>query len=176
MPARRSCRMRRLRKRCSQPKVHSTTRRHRPSRSRAATPWRAIRAAIRRLRQLCSLPSWESHAQFRPAAIDSLQTHLDRSLSTHSDLKGRCSHPYPLQASSFSSQSPPLVKQASDCKSFRTFWHLVTTTSDADEKRRSHAASAVRPLSTPNALSVNTYCIANPTLTAKNGRLIRNVP
>lgn len=68
MSARRSCRMRNRRKRCSHPKVRSTTHRHRPSLSRDSTPYRAIRAAMPRrhsqtrcareayARSACSLP------------------------------------------------------------------------------------------------------------------------
>ncbi len=50
MSARRSCRMRNLRKGCSQPEVRSTTQRQRPSLSRDSTPSRANRTAMPRLR------------------------------------------------------------------------------------------------------------------------------
>lgn len=44
MSARRSCRLRSQRAQCSKPKVRSTTRCHRPSRSRDSRPCRAIRS------------------------------------------------------------------------------------------------------------------------------------
>ena len=63
MSARRSCRMRNLRKRCSQPKVRSTTQRHRPSLSRDLRR-SAIRAAMPRLR---SQGRWALEAYARSA-------------------------------------------------------------------------------------------------------------
>jgi hypothetical protein len=71
MSARRSCRMRNLRKRCSHPKVRSTTQRHRPSLSRDSTPYRAIRAAIprRRSQVRCALEAYARSACSLPGRL-----------------------------------------------------------------------------------------------------------